>query len=96
VVVLIAVYRGRAGAGDTIEPLLRELATRSREEPGCVQYLVHRSTSTPDTFVLYEQYDDDAAIAAHRSSAHFQELAVGQIIPQLEIREVDTYHLLGP
>jgi quinol monooxygenase YgiN len=96
VVVLIAVYRGQSRTGDTIGPMLRELAARSREEPGCLQYVVHRSTSTPDTFVLYEQYVDDAAIAAHRSSAHFQDLAVGQIIPMLEVREVDTYHLLEP
>lgn len=95
-IVLIATYRGLPGTGDAVEPLLRQLATRSRDEAGCLQYLVHRSTSAPDTFVLYERYENDAAIAAHRASPHFQELAVERIIPMLEIREVDTYHLLEP
>jgi (4S)-4-hydroxy-5-phosphonooxypentane-2,3-dione isomerase len=93
-IVLIATYRGRPDTGDAIEPLLAELAARTREEPGCLLYLVNRSTSTPDTYVLYEHYRDDAALAAHRESRHFQDLAVGRIVPMLDVREVDTYRLV--
>jgi len=94
VIVLIATYRGQPGKGDVIAPLLLELAGRSRAEPECELYLVNRSTTDPDTFVLYEQYRDDAAIAAHRETSHFQELAVGQIIPMLRERVFDTYQLV--
>jgi quinol monooxygenase YgiN len=95
VIVLIATYRGLPGAGEAIEPLLDELAAHTRDEPGCLLYLVNRSTTNPDTFVLYEHYRDDAALAAHRESRHFQDLAVGRIIPQLDAREFDTYRLVG-
>jgi quinol monooxygenase YgiN len=93
-IVLIATYTAQAGKGDVIAPLLLELAARSRTEPECELYLVNRSTTDPDTFVLYEQYRDEAAIAAHRETAHFQDLAVGQIIPMLEQRVFDTFRLV--
>ena len=94
VIVLIATYRGQRATGDTIEPLLAELAAATRTEPGCQLYLVNRSTTAPDTFVLYEHYDDEAALAAHRDSPHFQRVAVGQIIPMLEERVFDVFWLV--
>jgi quinol monooxygenase YgiN len=93
-IVLIATYRGRPGTGDTIEPLLAELAAATRTEPGCLLYLVNRSTTAPDTFVLYEHYDDEEALAAHRESPHFQRIGVGQVIPMLEERVFDVYRLV--
>jgi quinol monooxygenase YgiN len=94
VIALIATYRAQPGKGDVIAPLLVELAGRSRAEPACELYLVNRSITDPDTFVLYEQYRDEATLAAHRETVHFRELAVGQIIPMLEERVFDTYDLV--
>jgi quinol monooxygenase YgiN len=96
-IVLIATYRGRQGTGDAIEPLLAELAAATRSEPGCLLYLVNRSTTAPDTFVLYEHYDDEESLAAHRDSPHFQRIGLGQVIPMLEERVFDVYRLVeGP
>jgi quinol monooxygenase YgiN len=94
VIVLIATYRARAEMGDVIEPLLARLAAETRAEPGCLLYLVNRSTSAPDTFVLYEHYEDAEALEAHRASAHFQSLAVDQVIPLLDERLFDVYRLV--
>ena len=94
VIVLIATYRGKPGTGDTIEPLLAELAAATRVEPGCLLYLVNRSTTAADTFVLYEHYVDEDALAAHRDSPHFQRIGVGQVIPMLEERVFDVYRLV--
>ena len=97
VIVLIATYRGKPGTGDTIEPLLAELAAATRDEAGCLLYLVNRSTTAADTFVLYEHYEGEDALAAHRDTPHFQRLAVGQVIPMLEERVFDVYRLVeGP
>lgn len=46
------------------------LASRS-SEPGCRQFDVCRDPADASVFFLYELYDDDAAIEAHRRSAHF-------------------------
>ena len=97
VIVLIATYRGQPGTGDTIEPLLAELAAATRDETGCLLYLVNRSTTAADTFVLYEHYVDEDALAAHRDSPHFQRIGVGQVIPMLDERVFDVYRLVeGP
>jgi quinol monooxygenase YgiN len=96
VIALVATYRGKEGSGDTIEPLLAQLAAASRREPGNLLYFVNRSLSARDTFVMYEQYVDDAAVDAHRASAHFQDLGVGQVIPMLEERIVDRFQVIEP
>jgi quinol monooxygenase YgiN len=40
------------------------------------------------TIWLYEIYQDEEAAQAHRASTHFQELALGTIVPLLAEREV--------
>jgi (4S)-4-hydroxy-5-phosphonooxypentane-2,3-dione isomerase len=43
-------------------------------EPGCRQFDVCVDPQRDNVFFLYELYDDDAAIAAHMASAHFQHM----------------------
>ncbi len=50
-------------------------ARLSREtEPGCRQFDVCRNPADPTLFLLYELYDDEAAIQAHLQSAHFLQM----------------------
>jgi quinol monooxygenase YgiN len=72
------------------------MVAHSRRESGCRLYLVNRSRRDPDEFVLYEHYDDEAALDAHRDSAHFREIVAGRVIPRLEVREWDLYTLVEP
>jgi quinol monooxygenase YgiN len=44
-------------------------------EPGCRLYTFTKSRSTRGLFVVLELYDDEAAITAHRNSAHFKALS---------------------
>lgn len=54
---------------------LRELMAPTRSEPGCRTYEIFRSENDPCAFFLFEQYDDDAAIEAHRASPYFERFA---------------------
>lgn len=56
--------------------ILKNLATASRLEPGCVTYIPHFIEDDPDTILIYEQYRDKAALEAHRASPHFQKYAI--------------------
>lgn len=76
-----------AGEEDRVAALLRQLIPASRSEPGCLQYDVYRGTDDPRTFVLFERYADQAALAAHSESTHFRELVLGEALPLLESRE---------
>ncbi len=44
-----------------------------RDEPGCLRFDMHQSTTDPNTFHLYEVYENqDAHLNAHRSAPHYQ------------------------
>lgn len=71
VLTVIAKIRAPKGKGDALAALLQEQAAEvRRQEPGCLVYRPHRSSSDPDVFVFYEQYRDDAAFDAHRHAPY--------------------------
>jgi quinol monooxygenase YgiN len=69
---------------------LRSLAEASRQEPGCVSYIPHRLEDDPDTLVIYEQYVDQQALAAHRETDHFKKHAVGGLYQKMRERNVEN------
>jgi quinol monooxygenase YgiN len=69
---------------------LRLLADASRQEPGCVNYIPHQLEGDPETVLLYEQYVDQKALAAHRNSEHFKKHAVGGIYQKMRERQVEN------
>jgi quinol monooxygenase YgiN len=69
---------------------LRELTRLSRHEPGCVSYIPHFVDGDPDTIVIYEQYQDKAAVDAHRASNHFAKFAVGGLYQKMLERHVEN------
>jgi quinol monooxygenase YgiN len=71
VLTVVATIRAAKGKGDALAALLAEQAAAVRRaEPGCLVYRPHRSTTDPDLFLFYEQYQDEAAFAAHRKAPH--------------------------
>lgn len=75
--------------------LFARLTEATRTEPGCRMYLAHRSVSDPRRFFLYEQYDDQAALDAHRATPHFERYAKGGLFAILESRSPELYEPLG-
>lgn len=69
---------------------VRVLAEESRREPGCVSYIPHQSEEDPDMIVIYEQYRDDAALAAHRDSPHFKKYGVGGLLQKMKDRSMEN------
>jgi quinol monooxygenase YgiN len=87
-------YVIKAGHEEAAARLFHELTGPTREEPGCRMYLAHRSTADPRRFFLYEQYDDQAALDAHRASLHFARFAKGGLFPIIESRTPELYEPL--
>ena len=75
-VVLAVVWVAKPGREEEVADVFRKLEAKSRREPGCLMYAVHRHKDEPAKFFIYEQYRDDAALQAHRDAPHFQEYAV--------------------
>lgn len=95
-IVLIARYYLNSPSDlPVVKNALEEMAERVRQdEPGCRLYHVSRSTERDDLVLLYEHYDDDIALAAHRETPHFTEIIEGRVIPLLDRREREVYELL--
>lgn len=77
---LIATIKVQSGKGAEFEAAFGKLqAAVKANEPGCLQYDLFRSKDEADTYVVYEQYADEAALEAHRSAPHARTLgaAVG-------------------
>jgi autoinducer 2-degrading protein len=85
---MLARYRAKPGEGDSVETTLQTMAGAvARDEPGCLLYRAARSVEEPDVFVLYEEYVDEAALLAHRETAHFRALIEETVVPLLVSRE---------
>jgi len=83
-----AKWRVKEGQLVAVLDLLADLTEKSTAEEGNLLYKIHQSISDANTLILFEGYRDEAALAAHRDSEHFQTLVTGKIIPLLEDREV--------
>jgi quinol monooxygenase YgiN len=57
---------------DAVEQVLRVMVARSRAEPGNLRYDLFVREGDAPVFDLFELYADEAAIEAHRQSAHYQ------------------------
>ncbi|MFF2010945.1 putative quinol monooxygenase [Streptomyces sp. NPDC058195] len=86
--VVIARYRTKEGAEDTVLPLLDTMAAASRREPGNLAYRVHQGTEDPRAVVLYEEYASEADFTAHCATEHFRQIVLGKVVPLLESRDV--------
>ncbi len=78
-IVLAVTWKARSGNEAEVARLFAILQAESRREPGCRMYVVHRHLADPTRFFVYEQYDDRAALDAHRASPHFQRYAAGEL-----------------
>jgi quinol monooxygenase YgiN len=85
--VLVARMTTREGEEDHAAELIGRLAKASNEEPGSIHYIPHRSTENPRTFMIYEQYRDEAAFEEHGKTEHFQTIALGELFPLMDERE---------
>jgi quinol monooxygenase YgiN len=73
------------------ETCLRGLIEGSRAEPGCRTYDVFRAKDDPRTYLIFEQYDDEAALAAHRASPHFERYGAAGLRTMMESRVAGLY-----
>ena len=89
--VLVAKWTAKTGEDDRVRSCLERLAGPSRDEPGCRFYQPCQDPASPETFLVFEVYDDEAAFVAHGESGHFQEIAAGEAFPLLESRERSFY-----
>ena len=71
--------------------LVNQLADLVRAEPGNLSFGAYRQIDDERQVVLLERYASLDAFAAHRATEHYKDLVLGQIVPRLEGRVVETF-----
>lgn len=94
-ITVVARWQVNGGALDEVLAILAELRPQSLEEPGCLGYEVYREVGGADTLLLVERYRDEAAIEAHRQTAHYRALVTGRVLPLLAERRVELLQAAG-
>ena len=87
-VCLIVKWRVQADHLDQVLTLLSEMGKKSRAETGNIMYEAHQSQEDPTVIWLYEVYEDESAVLAHKNSPHYQKIVAEQIMPYLKEREL--------
>lgn len=81
----------KPGTEEKCKEYIRILQELSRREPGCLMYVGHQSTENSRKFLFYEQYQDQAALDAHRTAPYFKQYVLGGLDPIMEKRTRDLY-----
>lgn len=72
-ITLTAKLTAKEGKADALLAALKAMVGEVQaKEPGVVQYAMHSVEGQPGVFFFYEQYADDAAFAAHRTTDHMK------------------------
>ena len=92
---IIVHFESKPDKIDAFKEAIVAHATRCLElEPGCLQFDVLQDPKEPAKFAVYEIYKDQAAIDAHRASAHMAITA--KVIPDLVLkRELSISSLIA-
>ena len=94
-VVLAVTWMAKTGRESEVAALFEKLTVESRKEPGCVMYQVHKHKTEARRFFIYEQYKDDAALEAHRATAHFLQFAKKDLPKVADRTEGHLFEPLG-
>ena len=88
---VIARYTVTFGNELEVESLLTQLADATRAEPGNLSFATYRQLDDERELVLLERYASLDAFTAHRATSHYNDLVLGQIVPRLDSRVVETF-----
>ena len=69
--VLVVTVKAHPDVVERLKPAMLKNAASSAQEDGCLQFDVIVSQDDENTFIFYEVYKDDAALASHRETPHF-------------------------
>lgn len=68
--------------------LAQELVAKSQQEPGNLAYDLYVKKDSPNEVLIFENYKTMEDFEFHKTTEHFQKIAVEQIIPLVESREL--------
>ncbi len=71
-VVVFAYLHAKPGQGPAVRAALERCQGPTREEPGCEIYDLHVAVNDPDSLMMYEIWQSEAALERHRATPHLE------------------------
>jgi quinol monooxygenase YgiN len=71
---LLVRFQAKEGAGEKLEAAFAKAAKATRQEKGCLVYQLNRDLKMSNNYVLYERWQNLAALEAHLKSQHITTL----------------------
>jgi quinol monooxygenase YgiN len=72
VIVLNVMMTAATGREEDLARELQALLVPTRQEPGCLSYLLHVDREKPGSFMFHEVFEDQRALDEHVNSSYFQ------------------------
>jgi quinol monooxygenase YgiN len=91
ILILVVSLKIAEGRENEVTEMFRKLEAATRQEPGCITYIVQRSRENSRYYLVYEQYRDEAALEAHRNSTHFKQYATDGVFRFVEERKAEFF-----
>jgi quinol monooxygenase YgiN len=88
---LIVHFSVKQGEEENAKEWMRKMQEHTRREPGCRLYVGHQSMEDPRRFCFYEQYNDQAALDAHRAAPYFAECVIHGLAKLIEGRTQELF-----
>jgi len=71
-VTVIARVKAKEGKVEAVESVLMDLIGPTREEPGCISYVLHQSKDDKSSFVFVENWASQLALEEHLQKPYLQ------------------------
>ena len=94
VYVVTATWRAKPGKAAEVAEILARHALETRQEPGVVTFIAHRSKDDDHEFMIYEQSVDQEALALHEKAPHFRVNVLEKAVPLLEVRQRQYFDII--
>ncbi|MBV8074148.1 MAG: antibiotic biosynthesis monooxygenase [Candidatus Eremiobacteraeota bacterium] len=95
-IALNVVYRFAPEKVDEAIGYFEKMQPASRAEAGCLFYTVYRDRDDDCTFIIHEQWQDQAALEAHGVAPHMQQYAINGLRKIALSRSVNRIDPLFP
>jgi len=92
---VIARFRAQPGKEVDLRRVLVGLIEPTREEPGCIDYVLLENLEDPREFTFVEEWQSESALEAHFATDHIASALrefPGLLAQELDLRK---YHLVG-
>ncbi len=65
------IFVAKDDAIEELKALLTDMVKPSQAEKGCLLYEIYQKKEAPNTFVVIETWEDEAALEGHKNSTHY-------------------------